>query len=62
MHGAVVVPLFVGEGGGGGVRLKLDVQDRGRWEIFDVDGQGSGGVLKIRQFSWTSCVYRPYLK
>ena len=40
--------LSFGEGGGG-VRLKLDVQDQGDRRILDVDGQGQGGggVLKI---------------
>ena len=42
------------------VHLKLDVQGEGVGKILDVDGQGGGGVLKIRQFSWTSFVYRPY--
>ena len=30
-------------GEGGGVRLKLDVQDHGYRRILDVDGQGGGG-------------------
>ena len=29
--------------------------------MLDVDGQVGGGVLKIREFSWTSYVYRPLL-
>ena len=37
-------------------RLKLDIQGQGGGEILDVDGQRVG-VLKIRQFSWTSCMY-----
>ena len=32
-------------GGGGGVRLKLDVQFQGGRRIFDLDGQGGWGVL-----------------
>ena len=44
------------------VGLKLDVQlQRGGKKMLDVDGQVGGGVLKIRQFSWTSYVYRPLL-
>ena len=39
-----------------GTRLKLDIQGQGGGEILDVDGQRVG-VLKIRQFSWTSCMY-----
>ena len=57
MYGAVIVPQFVGEGGGN--RLKLDVQGQEGGKILDVDGQGGWGVLIIRQFSWTSYVYRP---
>ena len=45
-------------GGGGGVRLKLDVQGQGGERILDVDRRG-GGVLKIGQFSWISYVYHP---
>ena len=49
IHGAVVLPYFVGEGGGGGgVRLKLDVK-----------AQGGLKILEIRQFPWMSYVYRP---
>ena len=44
-----------------GVRLKLDVQGQGGRKISDIDGQGDKGVLKIRQFSWTSYVYHPLL-
>ena len=33
----------VGGGGGGVVRLKLDVQGQGGRRILDVDGQGGGG-------------------
>ena len=36
MHGAVVVPWFVGEGRG--LRLKLDVQSQGGGKILDIDG------------------------
>ena len=43
----------------GGVRLKLDVQGQGDEMILDIVGQGADGALKIRQFSWTSYVYRP---
>ena len=64
MHGAIVVPWFVGESVG--IRLKLDVQGQGSGKILDVDGQGgrirnirNRGKRKIRQFSWTSYVYRP---
>ena len=41
MHGVVVVPWFVGEGGGegGGVLFKI-----GGSLILDVDGQGVGGL------------------
>ena len=42
--------------------LKLDVQGQGDGKMFDVDGQAGWGVLKIRQFLWTSYVYRPKLK
>ena len=42
-----------------GVCLKLDVQGQGGGTILDVDGQETWGFLKIRQFSWTSYVYRP---
>ena len=54
MHGAIVVPQFVGEvgwGEGGRIRLKLD--------ILDVDEQRGCEVLKIKQFSWTPYVHRP---
>ena len=56
MHGAIVVPSFVGEGGG--VRLKLNVQGEEGGKILNVDGDGGGGILKIRKFSWTSYMYR----
>ena len=49
----------VGRGEGGG--LKLDVQGQGSRIILDVDAQRGWGVLKIRQFSWTSYAYRPLL-
>ena len=49
-------------GGGGGVRLKLEVQSQGNGKILDVDGHVGWGVLKIRQFSWTSYVCRPLKK
>ena len=51
-----------GRGGGGEegkVHLKLDVQVQGGGSVLDLDGKGGWGVLKIRQFSWTSYVYRP---
>ena len=35
-----------------------DVQGQVGGNILDVDGHGGWGVLKIRQFSWTSYVYR----
>ena len=41
------------------VRLKLDIQGQGYGKMLDVDGQGGWGVLKIRQFSWTSYVHHP---
>ena len=44
---------------GGGVCLKLEVQDQEGGRTLDVDGQGGWGVLKIGQFSWTSYVYHP---
>ena len=59
MHGAAIVPYFVGEAGGGGrggVHLKLDVQDQGGGKNVDADGQEEWRVLKIRQFSWASYV------
>ena len=43
----------------GRVHLKLDVQVQGDGSVLDLDGKGGWGVLKIRQFSWTSYVYRP---
>ena len=50
-----------GRGGGGGGGLENRRPGLGGGNILDVDGQGGGGVgyLKIRQFSWTSYVYRP---
>ena len=39
--------------------MKLNVQAQGDERILDVDGQMVWGVLKIRQFSWTSYVYHP---
>ena len=44
---------------GGGFLLKLDVQGQRCGKILDVDGKEWWGVLKIRQFSWTSYVYCP---
>lgn len=52
----------MGDGGEGGVYLKLDVQDEGGGRISDEDGQGVWGVLKffflvitrVRQFSSNS--------
>ena len=44
---------------GWGVHLKLDVQSQRCGKILDADGQRGSGVLKIRQFSWTSYVHRP---
>ena len=41
------------------IRLKLDVQGQGGGKILDVNGQRVR-VLKIRQFSWTSYVYRTF--
>ena len=49
----------VGVGVGGEVRLKLDVQGQRGWENFESRWTGGVGVLKIRQFSGTSYVYRP---
>ena len=46
LHGAVVVPQFVGEGRGAEIRLKLDVQAQGGATILDVDGQGKGVGLE----------------
>ena len=48
-----------GRRGGGGVRLKLDVQGQGGGRILDVDGQRGWGVLKTEQFLLTSYVYHP---
>ena len=45
-------------GRGLGVRLKLDVQGQGGGKVLDVDGQRGWEVLKIRQFLWTSYMYR----
>ena len=42
----------------GGLCLKLNVQGQGEKKLCDVDRQGGGERLKIRQFSWTSYVYR----
>ena len=39
--------------------LKLDAQGQGRRNILDVDAHWGWAVLKFRQFSWTSYVYRP---
>ena len=47
--------------GWGWVRLKLDVHGQGGGNILEVDGHGWWEVLKIRQFSWTSHVYRPLI-
>ena len=44
-------------GGGGGIRLKLDVQGQVGGRILDVAGQRRVGVLKIGQFSCRSYVY-----
>ena len=41
----------------GGVEIGCPRSRGGR--ILDVDGQGGQGVLKIRQFSWTSSLYHP---
>ena len=41
--------------------LNVDVQCQGGGKRLDVDGQGVWGVLKIRQFSWMTYVYRPLL-
>ena len=57
MHGAVVVPQYAEKGGG--IRLKLDLQDQGVGKILDAVGQGEWRFLKIRQFLWTSYVYVP---
>ena len=38
------------EVGGGGVRLKLNVQGQGGGRILDIDGEGEWGVLKIGNF------------
>ena len=50
----------VGEGGGGGwwFRLKLDVQGQGGGRIWDVDGQGVQGVLKIAHGSHICMIIR----
>ena len=45
--------------GGGGIRLKLEVLGQGSRRVLDLAGQGGWEILKIRQFSWTSYVYRP---
>ena len=60
MHGAVVIPQFVGEG----VMVSFKIgwpRSRG-WKNFRRRWTGGGewvgrGLLKIRQFSWTPCVY-----
>ena len=41
--------------------LKLVVQGQGGGKILDADGHGGWGFLKIRQFRWTSYVYRPLI-
>ena len=44
---------------GGGCSFKIGhPRSRGRKKMLDVDEQGMG-VLKIRQFSWKSYMYRP---
>ena len=50
IHGAVVVRGRVRRG----VRLILDVQCQGGGKTLELDGQGGGGGLKIREFPWTS--------
>ena len=42
-----------------GHSCKLDVQGQRGRKILDTDGQGVGGGLEIRQFSWMSYVYQP---
>ena len=44
MHDAAVVSCFVGNGGGG--PLKLDVQGQGGGKILDVDRQGGVSGLE----------------
>ena len=63
MHGAVLVQLFVGEGGGGrGVGSFKIGRPRSRgWKSFGHRWTAGWGVLKIRQFSWTSYAHRPLL-
>ena len=48
MYGAVVIPYFVGEGGG--IRLKLDVQGQAGGKNLDVDRQVGGGSWKLDNF------------
>ena len=56
-QGAVVVPQFVGEGGGG--LFKIGRPRSREWKKFGRKIDRGWRVLKIRQFSWTSYVYRP---
>ena len=52
----------VGGGEGGIENNKIGRPGQGGRNILDLDGQGGWGVLKIKQFSWTSYVYRPYCR
>ena len=46
--------------GCGGCSFKIGRPSSSGWKkMLDVDGQRVLGVWKIRQFSWTSYVYRP---
>ena len=38
----------MGGGGGGGVRLKFDIEGHRGGRILDVDGQGGGGGFEMK--------------
>ena len=59
MHGTVVVPQFVGEDAGVGVRLKLDAQGQGDFKKFGRRWTGGWSSSKLDNFHGCHNVYRP---
>ena len=57
MHDAVAVLQFIGEGDGGGVYLKLDVQVQWGEKILDADRQGTGGLENQAIYMDAICVH-----